>query len=397
MNQPNSSRVSQKAACSIKKAMVAAATVLVVCAAAVVAEAETVWTPSLGLLADYDDNINFTRTETTEDYIYIVRPGLKLDYEQEVTRIEADGSASIRRYQDNDDLNNEVYRFNFDGKSNLTERFKLRGKYDFTKDTTLDSELDETGRIFLREDRYSHNGMLNPSFDFTERLNIGLSGRYRSVTYDSDAYVNYSVWDLNLPVRYKLATEVDTIYLSPGYTYRDSDAINSKSYNLRIGWDHETTERLNVLSAVGARYTELELAGSNDTENGWNTLAQIGLNYDFETGEIMFDILRDLQNTANGNQVNVTRVMTRLRFNLSERIALELNGRYYHTDDEGERTDRTTQLYRAGAELFYNLTEDHRIVVGYEYSRDKRDDIEDEPDAERNKIWAGVIFNFPMT
>jgi hypothetical protein len=397
MNQQNSSWVSQVKDCTIKKITIAAVTALAVCSSAAMAEAEPVWTPSLGVLAEHDDNIDFSRTETTEDYIYIVRPGLKLDYDQELTQVAADGSASIRRYQDNNEYDNEVYRFNLDGKFSLSERFKLRGKYKFIKDTTLDSELEETGRIFVREDRISHDAMLSPRFNLTERLSIGLSGRYRTVTYDSDTDVDYSVWDLRLPVRWNLVTEVDTIFFSPGYTYRDSDASTSKSYNFRVGWDHETTERLNLISSVGARYTELERAGANDTEDSWNAIAQIGLNYDYETGVFSLDIQRDLRNTANGNQVNVTRVVARLRLNFTERLALELNGRYYYTDNEGDSTDRTTQFYTAGSELFYNLTEDHRLVIGYEYSQDDLDDVQNEPRAERNKIWAGISLNFPMT
>jgi opacity protein-like surface antigen len=397
MNQKNSSSVSCVKDCTIKKIIIAAVTALAVCSVASMAVAEPVWTPSLGLLAEHDDNINFSRTEATDDYIYIIRPGLKLDYDQELTKIAVDGRASIRRYQDNDEYDNETYRFDLDSKSSLSERFKLRAKYNFIKDTTLDSELEETGRIFTREDRFSHDARLNPSFNVTERLSIGLSGRYRAVTYDSDTDVDYTVWDLRLPVRWNMTTEVDTIFFSPGYTYRDSDASNSKSYNFRVGWDHETTERLNLLSSVGARYTELERAGASNTENSWNAIAQIGMNYDYETGAITLDIQRDLRNTANGNQANVTRVIARLRLNFTERIALELNGRYYYTENEGDSTSTTTQYYTAGSELFYNLTEDHRLVIGYEYSQDDRDDVQNEPRAERNKIWAGVSFNFPMT
>ena len=290
-----------------------------------------------------------------------------------------------------------------DGRTKITERFNLRGRYKFIKDTTLDSELEETGRIFVREERLSHDALLAPSFNLTERTNIGVTGRYRNVGYDSDAQVDYSVWSFGLPVRWRLATQIDTIYINPGYTYRDSDTSNSDSYTVRLGWAHETTERLNLDLSVGTRYTEherIETDGANNRtvleEETWNVLGELKLRYTFETGDLFLDFKHDLGNTANGEQVNVTRIITRLRWDFSERMGLELGGRYYYTQTEGDINDDTTDFIQIKPELYYNLTEEHLLFIAYEYSQEDQNDIENEPRAERNRIWAGIRLNFPM-
>ncbi len=358
--------------------------------------ADTRWTPSIGVSATHDDNIQFVRSDPVDDYVYAIEPVLKLDYGQELTQFSAEGRVLIRRYQDNSELDDEIYRFNFDGNTNFSERFGLKGGYKFIKDTTLDSELEEIGRVSIREDRMSHRAKLAPNFKLTERVSVGLDGSYRSVEYDSDAFVDYVVRDISLPVRWRLVTLMDMIYISPGYTDRDSDLTHSESYSIRIGWNHETTERLNLNFAIGARYTELEQKDTKEKDTGWNGLASLILNYKFETGNLMVDFERNLQNTAAGDQVDVTRVTPRLRWNLTERFGVQLNGSYYITKTEGNQNSHTTEYLTAGSDLLYNLTENYVIFIGYEYSQEYQKDIQPDPRAERNRIWAGLRFDFPM-
>lgn len=370
--------------------------VLIVCLLFGMAPAETRWTPSLGLTGIHDDNIRFSRNQTVDDYIYYLEPGIKYDYNQELTRISANGRAVVRRYQDNDDLDDELYRMTLKGDSNVTERMNLKGSYEFIKDTTLESELDETGRIYTRDDRMSHKVMMGPSIQLTERTTIGVVARYRDVAYDSDAFVDYKTWEADLPIRWHLETQIDTIFISPGYVDRDSDTNHSTSYNLSLGWDHESTERLTLKFFAGARYTEIERKATNESEENWNAIGGLQLNYDFETSNIVLDFQRNLKTTADGNQANVTRMIARLRWHLTERFGTEIRGGYYLTETEGVNTDNTTEHMKAGAELFYNLTENHNIFAAYDYSQHYQKDIPVDPRAERNRILAGIRLNFPV-
>ena len=378
--------------------MVSAATIVaVICMTFDALQADTKWTPSVDLTGTYNDNIQFTRTDPVDDYVYTLQPKLKVDYQQELTAIEAAGDVTIRRYQDSDQMNDELYHFELNGKSNLTERSRLRGSYEFIKDTTLDSELYEIGRIYTREDRISHEAKLAPSYNLNERMSIGLSGRYRYVSYDSNLFNDYSDKSIYLPLSWRLATQIDTVYISPGYAYRESDLHHSKSYNLRIGWNHESTERLNLRFYIGARYTEYDNLATGDSENNWGGLGSLQLNYDFETGALKLDFRHDLQNTAAGNQVNLTRLIARLRWYFTERVGTELIGRYYYTKNEGEDTNDSQQFYQGEVSLFYHFTENHIVFIAYQYSQDHlEDNIQEEPRAEQNMIWAGVSLNFPM-
>jgi hypothetical protein len=322
---------------------------------------------------------------------------VKFNYIQELSKISADARARIRRYQDNDDLDDETYRFTLGSDTKVTERSMLKGGYEFIKDTTLDSELEETGRIFFREDRFSHEIFLTPSFNVTETTNVGISGSYRNVNYDSDSKIDYSTWAVNLPVRWRLATLVDTIYISPGYAYSDSDLSRSKTYNFWIGWDHQSTERLKVILSAGARYSEFELVDSSvEKEEKWGGLGNLRFNYDFETGGLEIGFQHDLRNTAAGEQVNVSKLLIGLRWNFTERMGMNLTGRYYYTKTEDQNNDDTTEFYLARSDLYYHLTRDHVIFMDYEYSVENQKDVTEDPRSERNRIWVGIRLSFPI-
>ena len=90
-------------------------TVLIVFSHFSLSQAETLWEPSVTLVSTIDDNIQFSRTEPVDDFIITLEPALRFDYNQELTRLSTKASVYFRRYQDNDDFNDEVYNFNLNG------------------------------------------------------------------------------------------------------------------------------------------------------------------------------------------------------------------------------------------------------------------------------------------
>jgi hypothetical protein len=359
--------------------------------------ATTRWTPSVNLAAMYDDNVLFDQTDMKDDYVYTIQPQIKVEHAQELTRIASEGSVIFRRFQDNDDLNDEIYSFNLDAGTNLSERFRTEGYYRLIKDTTLESELKETGRLFQRDDRMSHTVGLYPSLNLTERTNIGIDGSYRDVAYDSDTFVDYTAWDISLPVRRTLTSQLDIIYIRPGYSDNDSDTTHSKSYYLKLGWIRQATERLNLDVSVGPRYTELEELDTGETDKSWNGVAKLKLGYKFETGHLNIDFQRNLESTASGQQADVSRLIALLNWNFSERIGMELNGSYYYTKTEGKNTDETTEYLQGGVLFLYELTENHHFFIAYDYSHDRlKDSNEPTSSSERNQVWTGVRLNFPI-
>lgn len=358
-----------------------------------IVQADIRWTPSVEVSAIHDDNVQFSANNAIDDTIYAIRPGVRLNYDHELTKIAANGRVLIRKYNDNDDLDDQVYQFDLKANTKFTERFYLRGGYEFIKDTTLDSELEEVGRIFFREDRINHKATLSPSFNLTERTSIGISGRYGNVAYDSDTKIDNTLWSVGLPVRWRLNTQLDSIQIGPSYTCRESDINRSDNYYFNLGWDRKTTERFTFKALIAARWTELENIETGEKNDSTGVKGDLKFKYGFETGSLAIDLNQNLTYTANGEQVDVSRVILTLKWNFTERMGMKLKGRYYHTRDENEGGDNSSEFMQAGSELFYNLTENHNVFIAYQYARDDNDNSDTQ--AERNRVWAGINFNFP--
>ena len=95
---------------------------LIFCFLCTATYAETLWKPYVGLTAIQDDNIRFSGEDDdsgldNDDYIYVVQPGMALDYSQELTEIVAEGNVLIRRYQENDQFDDEIYNLDLDSRT----------------------------------------------------------------------------------------------------------------------------------------------------------------------------------------------------------------------------------------------------------------------------------------
>ena len=114
--------------------------------------------PSLNLTGQYDDNVTFRRNNKDDDYVGIVSPGFTLDYASELLNFKTSAIIDVLRYYDNSDLNTENQRYTLNGGYRFAERWNASGNFSFIKDETLDSERDETGIVYRREDRKPHRG-----------------------------------------------------------------------------------------------------------------------------------------------------------------------------------------------------------------------------------------------
>ncbi len=357
--------------------------------------ADYILVPSIHAFAQHNDNIEFSRQDTLDDNIYTVVPGLKLNYDDMTTKLEADLKAQIDRYQQEDDFDNEFYNAKLDLKHNLTRRFRLNGKFEFTKDTTLESELSETGRIQFREDRYRYDAGAGVRYSLTELVDLSLNYRYNNVDYKSDTKVDYNRHQAWFSIGKLLKTQVDRIYVAPRYSLRDSDENRVDSYNLSFGWLHGLSETFKLRIEAGARYTENEDKDSNDTDYTWGGVVNFRFFKRTERSEVDLTYTRDLATTAEGTEVDVDKIRLYFSWLLTERFKADLDGKFYYTKDEKEDDNIYTRYFEIQPSLFYKMTEDSALVLEYTYSLEYDEEEAPNERAERNRIWLGVAFNFP--
>ena len=156
--------------------------------------------PSVTLSEKYDSNITFSATSAPgvprEDYITTLEPVFSLVGETQQTKFELDTDTKGLTYVENpqfDTIDTNTY-------TSLTEcwspRFTTGANFRFMHDYTLENELETSGIVTQKTERYQYNGGGDVKYALTDTLNLQASGNYIDTNYpthppnlpDYDAY-----------------------------------------------------------------------------------------------------------------------------------------------------------------------------------------------------------------
>ena len=148
--------------------------------------------PKISLRTGYNDNIRLTTLDHDSVWEAALSPSVKFGVAKENQGLVGDAGFKIRRFtggngrDSSDVLDREDYNFNTNAYHG-TERNTFRGNINYTRDSTLDSELDETGFVvdqYATRDRFT----LGPSWEriLTEKMKASLDYQFTTVSYSDD-------------------------------------------------------------------------------------------------------------------------------------------------------------------------------------------------------------------
>ena len=355
--------------------------------------------PSLKIQETYDDNVTFSRTDEQDDFVTSVNPELTLNYATELLSLESAAALDLLRYADDADLNTENYRLALSGDYGVMERFTLSGNFSYLKDTTLESELEETGLVNLREDRERYTGGGGISYRLSQRSDVGLDYTYGDTRYDSQGQVDYDSHSLTFSYNRYFNDQLDVFTIQPYYVARDSDISQTDNYGLSLGWAHAFSETWRMTCFLGARYTKIDYAyspwyrGKESTRGG---VADIRVT---KTGEITTGTLgysRDLHYSSYGEPIETDKIYLRANRMLTRRLGVSFSGSFYFTQSEGEYLVEDSRHLELSPSLNYRLTRQHTLRVAYSYSQhDDRTEPQDDR-YDRHRVWLVLDFIFPQ-
>jgi hypothetical protein len=377
--------------------------------------ADVTFVPSLRSKAEYNDNVSFTRINEKDDYLAIVSPDLSLLYRTELIDVQSRVSADVLRYLDEIDLNTENYQGLFNGEYRLMERWRASGSFAYIKDTTLESELEETGLVNVREDRERYNLGIGLSYQFSELSDIAMNYTRRKTDYDFPANVDYDSDAIVFSYNQQLTRKRDSFTIQSYYTRTDSDVSEVDNHGLSLGWSHRFSETLSFEGLIGIRYTKinfilaerqltfdpignsigLTFGKANATDRNWGAVGDISLR---KTGEIFSAVVgyrRDLGYSAIGEPIETDKIYCNANRLFTRRLGLKLTGSLYFTRSEGEFTDIDNRYFDLIPSLNYKITENHSLQLAYSYSRSYDNTLESNREAERNRVWIALDLRFP--
>jgi hypothetical protein len=352
--------------------------------------------PSLVSRVIYDDNVDFEAKDEQDDFAANLIPRLTLNHTTELLDLSLIGEVDILQYFNQTDFDRTNQLYGVDGRYLLFPRFAFAGNFQYRKDETIDSQLQETGQFTERDRVTTYDGGGGLFFKLTELSDIGFNIDYRKRSYSSDDNTDFDRYTFSLPYTKQFANQRDEIRLVPAYSIFDSDQEDAKDYRLTFGWERQISETLESDIRLGVRYTDIEQQEDNNDDSnlgylGRASLKKIGETY---TGEIA--ISRDIRANADGQLIEVNRLKLRADKQLRERFGFRFDGAgYFSKTDSSDAKNEKTTYFELQPAFYYRLTENHSLVLAYAYQRKIEHDKSGDPTTQRNRAWIGLELKFP--
>lgn len=359
--------------------------------------AETTLTPSIGIMGEYNDNIDFSHGNERDDFLSTISPGIALDYKTERTALGAMARFDVRNYLDYTEENTVNQNYSLNASHKLYEKLSVRANGRYTRDETTDTYLQETGLVTEKSKVHRYGAGAGLSYNLNEVSDVDLDYAYSKADYDREDKVDTATDSVTLAYRYAFFDRRDIVTVSPRYYRYDSDESTTDSYGVSLGLAHRLRETLVINAALGVRYSDTEYHRRDTTDDYWDWTADISATQTWETASASIGYGRNLYYNDEGNPVTVNRFYARANKNFTDRFGVSLNGILYFTKSEGDFDNEDARYYEITPSLYYNITLDHRLEVGYSYANDYDKTLEDNQKAERNRVWVLLTFNFPRT
>jgi hypothetical protein len=367
--------------------------------------ADTMFTPSLGLTGQFDDNVSFSRGgEKDEDFLYRIQPAATYDYATEINKLKAEANFDYRNYIDNSDYNTLDFTVGLEGDSNFTELLTLFGDLNYIKDNTLESQLLETGRVQAREDRQRYDLRGGLYLNVTELIRVGGDYQYRQTEYDSEFTEDYDDYTASFLYNQQLRNQLDSLLFRGSYAYRDVRTDQTNTYRATLGWTRDFSKTFSITGSFGGRYTEQYTYDSNSVREKNETTGFVADVRFFKQTDAMRTELRykrdQVYSAARGESEGGAREVDNFSLGFDRNLTLRLKAgidlNLYLTRNLNKKKEEDSQFYEIRPTITYNLTEYHRLslIYAFQYEYDDAED-EGEEDADRNRVTLNLTFNFP--
>jgi hypothetical protein len=356
--------------------------------------AEVTTVPSLTLQELYDSNIYFARQDEKDDFITRAKPALDLGLRGEVSKLTSTLEGDFLYYAQETDLNDFRYNGNVEIDSKFSELWEFFGSAQYRKDTTLDSQLEETGRVVNLEDRHRYDYSAGLGFDMTELSQLRAWYQYRQVNYDSDTLVDYNVDTFNLLFNKNLKNEIDSFNVLTSYSLGENDINETDTYHVNLGWRRKLSETFNVHVMGGYRWSDTKTV-RKDTRQTEGFVADVDISRKGEIYTINLGYRRNLSTGSEGQNLVVDRIYGTIDRVLSERSSLAIKGQLLFTKNDMETNPEESRYYRIGPSFNYHLTENHVLSLSYTFEQEYDKALEDNKDRDKHIAAISVRFAFP--
>jgi hypothetical protein len=362
--------------------------------------ADVTLTPQLSVRGSYDDNILLSVDDEVSSSIITVIPSLTLDYQTLLSNLRFEADWQFLSYLDESDLDRTNQYYRLSGDRRLTERWSASANANFFRDTTLNTYLQETGRVFERVERDYLEAGGGLAYDMTQVSSISAGYRFQTARYDNDRFTDYDNHNVNLYYGHRLKNERDTISIGPSYYRRTNDRNEVDSFSLDLGWTRRWTSITRSVASIGVRHTNVKLKSDNTDFDSVGVKAGLVITSQGLASTTTFRYFHDLRTTVEGEDVNVDNLSLDYRRSITERFGMGLNARLVFSYRLGSEQSNLNdaRYYWLEPYLSYRFTRNLDMSMRYRYQNHVEFlDNGNDRTRERNSVWLQLSYAFPIT
>lgn len=350
--------------------------------------AESKLISEISIKQTYNDNIDFSTTEEKNDLILTIAPILRWNFQTEMTGITANAKMNVVRYGKEHNLDEVKQKYSLGYDFRATELFGLNLNGSLIKDTTLDTEMEETGVVLKRTKRDFYHIKPGLSWYMGEKTRLNLTCAYTRAEYEASRYSDYDIYDGTLELVHTLSEEGATVFAQGGYTYSDYETSDVDNYRLHLGLSYPFTQKLKLTAWAGARYTKSEyevkelervylgtsfyydrLVKKTESDRNWGGLGSLSLTRAFTDGSVSVGINRDINSSGLGETIVRDRATLDIYYRFTQFITGRFNSSLSISKSESKYRDTDQELYYLRPSLSWQITERFQAELSYQYSK----------------------------
>ncbi|MBU1544837.1 MAG: hypothetical protein KKE62_18545 [Proteobacteria bacterium] len=375
--------------------------------------------PFVSLKQEYTDNVTFSSSNETEDFISTCIGGLTVSHKSETVQASLTGQIFHMLYWDNDALDATDGSVNASINHQLTERFGLGASADYREDSRRDVDADTTGLI-LNGDRKQANGALSSSMVFSELMRGELTAGYGmteveqlNISEDNDSYQLSLAFVRNLSRTFDNTTGLFNIsYLhytseyetySPGtltHAFLDYESDVIQAY---AGFSRSLTELYSFYLQAGASYTDTKenkrIGEVRDPEQSNSSVGGVllsGVDYDGLYWDVGLSLSHDVRGgTGSNGTVERSSISLNLDRKVSDEFSFSLaTSCYLNKNERSTRADLEELTINVQPGFRYRFSDTFSLSGMYRYTL--VDDRQTNTNSQRNLVYLLLRKNFDL-
>lgn len=371
--------------------------------------------PELGLRAGYVDNLRLTTTDEVSTAEATFSPSAVFSVSTPTSGASGTLRFDFHRYEESSDLDENNSFFTIDTYHSF-ERSRMGLQLDYVNDTTLDSQLEETGLVFARIPRTRMTASPNWTWLLSERTSLRASYTYSDVVYKDaggTGFVDYTLNNGGLTLSHKVSDRASASLTLSGTRSDNDNDVSSTNGSLQTGFSYMLSETLSTSLYIGVRHTQVDYSSTSlipiysgstligflpltqDVSNSdWGGTFSAGITRKFLRGETGLSASQDISNSINGTPIEVDRIRWHNIYWLSEILAARLSIEYYRTqfsNTVGQDLDR--DYYQIQPEFTWKFRRFWDLTGSYRYRKQTFANSND--DASQNAAYLTLSYHWP--